>query len=99
MKRRYVILYGTVLDDDDAGIFLDAYFLGGIVESRGDADKLAWDLTNDRAIPGTVLTKTYGYNSQQEYTRILGFASKQFTQMANDMYEAEEIQKKMRNRL
>jgi hypothetical protein len=95
---KHVVLYAVVTDHDEAGIFVDAYFLGGIIDEYTVAEKLAWDLTNDKTIPGTVLTKIYKFNNHIEFERALVMAGKYFHQLALDMYDAEEVQKKSKNR-
>ena len=90
----FLVFYATVIDDDDAGIFVDSYFMGGIVKTQEGAELLCKDLTNDRSIPGTVLTKFYKCKSKNDIKIKFKLARKYFNQLANEMYEAEDIQKR-----
>jgi hypothetical protein len=95
---KHIVLYAAIIDHDEAGIFVDAYFLGGVVDTHSAAEKLAWSLTNDKTIPGTILTKIYKFNSHTEFGRVLDMATKYFHQLALDMYDTEDVQKKSKNR-
>lgn len=98
MINKYLVLYAVATEDDDVGIFVDTYFIGGIVESPILAEELSKDLTNDQTIPGVVLPKTYSFNCVEEFKSKLRLATKHFNQLANDMYEAEEIHNRQRCR-
>ena len=88
-----VIFYAVVQQTDSDGIFLDYPFLGGIVPPE-QVDQLARDITDDRAIPGTVITKVFNMNGNDSLLEMQRIASRQFGVTANMMYDMEEIQQR-----
>lgn len=88
-----IVVYGIVIDTDDSGIFLDFPYLGGETENHKEAEGLARDITDDKDIPGTaVITKIY--QIEDSLTEIKKLAHRQFSQIASDMYDVEDIQRR-----
>lgn len=89
----FVVYYASVIDDEEDGIFVNAPFLGGFSETREGADVLAKDIVNDRSLPGVVITKIFPCPDREQ---ILSLATKQFNQMARDMYDVEDAMHRKR---
>jgi hypothetical protein len=70
--------------------------LGGIVPRTIDADRLAYDIVNDKSIPGAVIPKILGFNQIDEFKKKYDFAAKHFAQMTVDIHDYEMTQKRMR---
>jgi len=92
----YLIYYSVAIDTPDDGVFLDIMYLGGEAKTEEEAEKLAIDITNDRSIIGTIFTKVFEVNDNNEFVTEL--AIKQFNKIAENMYEMEEIQERKRKK-
>lgn len=93
----FVVFYATVNEGENGADVLSP-FLGGITQNTQDADLLAYDLVNDKQIPGTVIPKILGFNKIDEFKRKYDFAAKHFSQMALDIHDYEMTQKRMRQK-
>ncbi len=93
----YVVFYATV-NEGEKGTEVQSPFLGGIVPSSNDADLLAYDIVNDKSIPGTVIPKILGFNKLDEFKRKYDFAAKHFVQMTVDIHDYEMTQRRMRQK-
>ena len=91
--KQSVIFYAVVIQTESDGMFLDFPFLGGVVPND-QVERLARDITDDRAIPGTVITKIFNMNGTESLLEMQRIASRQFNQTANLMYDMEEIQQR-----
>ena len=91
--KQSVIFYAVVQQTDADGMFLDFPFLGGVVDND-QVERLAHDITDDRAIPGTVITKVFNMNGSDSLLEMQKLAYRQFNQTANLMYDMEEIQQR-----
>lgn len=87
IPMEFVVYYASVIDDEEDGIFVNAPFLGGFSITREGADILAKDIVNDRLLPGVIITKIFPCSDRGQ---ILSLATKQFNQMARDMYDVED---------
>ena len=92
----FVVFYATINEGED-GVEIQSPFLGGIVLNSHDADRLAYDLVNDKLIPGTIVPKILGFQ-YNEFKRKYDFAAKHFSQMASDIHDYEMTQKRMRQK-
>lgn len=93
----FVVFYATV-NEGENGTDVQSPFLGGITPRADDADKLAYDIVNDKAIPGTVIPKILGFDQINEFKKKYDFATKHFAQMTIDIYDYEVTQKRMRTK-
>lgn len=91
---RYAVLYGVVIDGDE--LFFDVVFIGGLVNTLDEAADLARDITDDKSLPGSVITKTYPFDSS--VGEIQSLAHKQFCQTAIEMYDVEEMNSRREKR-
>lgn len=93
LNTQYAVYYACVIEDDEAGIFVDHPYFGGVVDSKANADFLERSIINDKHLPGAKFCKTYIYNPDKEMlTGLKRLASKQFGKMAAGMYAAEDMQ-------
>jgi hypothetical protein len=92
---RFAVFYACMIDDDDAGIFVDYPFFGGIASSEEEVNQLMRSLTNDRNLPGAVIPKKYRINNMAD---VLEVAKRQFKQLTKDVYAMEDMQARMKNK-
>lgn len=93
MATKHIVFYACVTDDDEAGIFVDHSYLGGIVNTDEEAECLERSIINDRHLPGAKFCKKYKFEAEQQTTAALKvLANKQFCKMAKEMYEVEDMQ-------
>jgi hypothetical protein len=85
----FAVLYAVVRETDEDGVFCDFPYFGGIVDTQADAAQLSKDITNDRGVGGTVVTKFYEYFN--DFGAVNKLAYKHFQQIANDMYDVEDL--------
>jgi L-arabinose isomerase len=86
-----------MIDDDEAGIFVDHLYFGGITTSEDHADKIIRALTNDRSLPGAVVPRKYK-SASKDISNIIEKARKQFKQFSKDIYDMEDMQSRMKQR-
>jgi hypothetical protein len=90
----YVILYACIITDDENGLFVDHTFLGGIAYSRNQAEEVVRDITNDKSIPGTTISRILPLESRTELPKIMTTTNRYFHGLANDMYDMEAQREK-----
>ena len=92
---KFVVFYITVVDTDEDGVVIDGPYLGGVMQTKPLAEELARCLTNDRTLPGAVMTKllSFGPNGIQGALKL---ARKQFFRLSDEMQDMEVIQKRKR---
>jgi len=90
----YVILYACIITDDENGLFVDHTFLGGIAPNKIQAEEVAKDITNDKSIPGTTISRILSIESQYELPKVMSMTNKYFHEMANEMYDMEAQREK-----
>ena len=84
----YAIFFATIVDSAD-GLFVDATYFGGSVESQEEAIKLGKDLVSDRGLPGVVVPKIVPIN-EFSLMKAQSIANKYFNSLAKDVYEVED---------
>lgn len=92
--KKWIILYGTILEIED-GAFFDFPFFAGIVNNPDEAAKIFRDLVNDTEIPGHKIPKTFEFSENNgSLTDIIIKARRIFLGIANNIYEEEDKNKK-----
>lgn len=88
---KYAVFYGVVMEVDDETFFdCDCPYLGGSeLPNEQSAERLMRELAEDKGIPGIVISKSFPY--EDGLSDIHKQARRQFNQIANDMYDVEEI--------
>lgn len=94
----FAVFYAVIVEDDEEGIFVDSPYFGGVSHHKPQAEQLARHITNDRSMQGAIITKIYPFNLYEGLRQPHELATRQFNQMAKEMYDAEETQRRMRNR-
>jgi len=91
----YSVFYIVIADFDGEDIDIDGPYFGGIVCEEENARKLSRSLTNDKVLPGVVMTKIFRTGTIRE---MKSMAHKQFNQLADDMMEAHQTHLRTRRR-
>lgn len=91
----FVIFYVTVSDDED-GFNMDGPYFGGKTSTKDQADAMAKVITNNKSIPGVVITKILPLKDGMRET--IKIAQRQFDRMAEEMHEMDQIQRRMKKR-
>jgi cell division protein YceG involved in septum cleavage len=94
---RFVVVYSSIVEEEGE-IFVDAFYFGGIVDDRDEADKLARHITNDDTIEGVIVPKIFPIEYNHRLDEVLHKASKYFNQLASEMYEIEDVSTKSKSR-
>lgn len=95
---RHAVFYALVTEHDEDGTLVDYVYYGGETPSKDEADAMAYALTNDRALPGSVLTKIYRLDNLITLNDAVRLANKHFNKIANEMYEVEDMLERQRGR-
>jgi hypothetical protein len=96
---KYAIFYACMLDDDEAGVYVDYLYYGGTAQSEEEADLLMKSLTQDRSLQGpgnAVISRKYKLDIP--LIDILNKAKKQFKRFADDIYDMEDMQTRMKGK-
>lgn len=89
----YMIFFATIIETDQDGVFVDGPFFGGESATLRFAELIAKDLSNDRAISGTVVPKIleYKHGDNQERQQTIRIALQHFNHLARDVYDQEDM--------
>lgn len=96
--KNFLVLYACIVDDEEAGIFVDYPYFGGMVDTLEQVELLQKSLINDRHIPGSKFTKYYSSELVSSVRECIDLAKRQFGKMARDMYEVEDMQERMKRK-
>jgi len=91
----YSVFYIVITDFDGEDIDIDGPYFGGVVYKEEYIHKLSRSLTNDKSLPGVVMTKTFRSGTIRE---MKSMAHKQFNQLADDMIEAHQTHLRTRRK-
>jgi hypothetical protein len=96
---KYAIFYACMIDDDEAGVYVDFVYYGGTANSDEEAELLMKSLAQDRGIQGTgTAVIPYKYKLEVPLSAILTRAKKQFKKFSDEVYDMEDMQDRMKNK-
>ena len=93
----YSIFYIVITDYDSDDLVIDGPYFGGSTDKEDIAERIARSLTNDKSLPGVVITKKFGssYGSLKEMQEQ---ARKQFYRLADEMSDAHKTMMRSRKK-
>jgi hypothetical protein len=81
------VFYITITDYDSDDLDIDGPYFGGVADDEIAAERIARSLTNDKSLPGVVITKKFNNGSLKEMQEQ---ARKQFYRLSDEMSDAHK---------
>jgi len=81
------IFYIVITDYDSDDLVIDGPYFGGSTKDEIVAERIARSLTNDKSLPGVVITKKFSNGSLKEMQEQ---SRKHFYGLADEMYDAHK---------
>jgi len=81
------VFYIVITDYDSDDLVIDGPYFGGSSEDEAIAERISRSLTNDKSLPGVVITKKFNNGSLKEMQEQ---ARKQFYRLSDEMCDAHK---------
>jgi hypothetical protein len=91
----YSIFYIVITDYDSDDLDIDGPYFGGSTDKEDIAERIARSLTNDKSLPGVVITKKFNNGSLKE---MQDQARKQFYRLSDEMSDAHKTMMRSRKK-
>lgn len=91
----YSIFYIVITDYDNEDLDIDGPYFGGSSEDDTTAERIERSITNDKSLPGVVITKKFSNGTLKEMQEQ---ARKQFYRLSDDMCDAHKTMMRQRKK-